>query len=136
MSLAVSVGFEPQPGFAVPDVRDRLAAAVRAFFSPLPLVPPDPTHPGGWPLEKPVNARELLSVASRARGVRLITGVEIAAAGPPADEIPVRGLQLPRVDHLSVAVGRPVPVASLRGQSAAGSGGPRPLPVPVVPREC
>lgn len=139
VSLTVSVGFEVQPGFAVPDVRDRLAGAVRAFFAPLPLGAPDATHPDGWPLEKPVNARELLAVASRVRGVRLITGAEIAADGiaTVAGEIVLQGLQLPRIDRLSVAAGAPVPLAALRGETVPPpKTGPKSLPVPVIPREC
>jgi Baseplate J-like protein len=138
VSLTVSVGFEVQPGFAVPDVRDRLASAVRAFLAPLPLDAADAMHPDGWPLEKPVNSRELLAVASRVRGVRLMTGAEIAADGIAAvdGEIRLRGLQLPRIDRLSVAAGTPVPIASLRGQAAPPKDGPKPLPVPVIPREC
>src|SRR5262249_41674368 len=59
VSLTVSVGFEAQPGFAIPEVRERLARAIRAFLAPLPVSDPsDATHPEGWPLEKPVNSRE------------------------------------------------------------------------------
>ena len=139
VSLTVSVGFEVQPGFAVPDVRDRLAAAVRAFLAPLPPDAPDAAHPGGWPLEKPVNARELLAVVSRVRGVRLINGALIAADGIATvdSEIKMRGLQLPRIDRLSVAAGAAVPLAALRGEAVPPAGsGPKSLPVPVIPREC
>ncbi len=139
VSLTVSVGFEVQPGFAVPDVRDRLASAVRAFLAPLPMDSPDATHPAGWPLEKPVNARELVAVASRVRGVRLINGAEIAADGIATvdSEIRLQGLQLPRIDRLSVSAGTPVPLSSLQGMAVdLPNTDPKPLPVPVIPREC
>lgn len=135
VGLAVSVGFEVQPGFAAPDVRNRLAQAVRAFLSPLPPAESDAAHPAGWPLQKPVNRRELLAVASRVRGVRLVNDVQLATGTSPLEDVPLVGLQLPRVDRLSVAVGPAVPVSALGGQPAFPTG-PRSLPVPVVPREC
>ncbi|MBY0460674.1 MAG: hypothetical protein K2V38_25430, partial [Gemmataceae bacterium] len=139
VGLTISAGFESQPGYSPPDVRDRVSAAVRAFLSPLPAGSPDAAHPDGWPLEKPVNARELLAVVSRVAGVRsaadvLLAGVGSATAVP---EVTLTGLQLPRVDRLSVTVGPPVPLGALTGGPSGPSGpGRKALPVPVIPREC
>ena len=64
---------------------------------------------------------------------------EIAADGIATvnGEIVLKGLQLPRIDRLSVAAGAPVPLAALRGETVPPpKTGPKSLPVPVIPREC
>jgi hypothetical protein len=100
----------------------------------------------GWPLRKPVTDRELLAVASRQAGVRLVTDVKIAeGAKAPTPQIPMSGLELPWVAGISVVVGEPLDLDQVRGLGAGGgigtppSGTPPPpqiVPVPVVPEEC
>jgi hypothetical protein len=94
----------------------------------------------GWPLCKPVTARELLAVASRVSGVLLVNDVWIAEGDKPkADQISISGLELPRILGITVAVGDPMDIDQLRGQTTAApvdATTPQIVPVPVIPEEC
>jgi hypothetical protein len=94
----------------------------------------------GWPLRKAVLALELQAVASRVDGVLLVNELRLAeGSGAAQAQIRMSGLELPRVVGISVAVGDPVDLDQVRGQSAGGDGGAAPsvlVPVPVVPEEC
>jgi hypothetical protein len=103
----------------------------------------------GWPLSKPVTARELLAVASRVPGVLLVSDVLIAEDDKAASQtIEIHGLELPRVAGISVSIGEPMDLGSLRGQAVVtggevstgeptgGTKPPRIVPVPIVPEEC
>jgi hypothetical protein len=89
--------------------------------------------------------RELLAVASRVRDVLFITRVLIAGTEDPvSSEIPMHGLELPRIAGLSVNAGDPIDIEQLRG-TASGAGGDQDqdqgqesgiVPVPVIPEEC
>jgi hypothetical protein len=155
----VSIGFEAQAGVPVPQVREAIKREVGQFLSPLPdpsldLLDED-AAPGlqrGWPLWKPLLDRELMAVASRVPGVLLITGVLLAGSdGARADQVGLRGLELPRLAGLSVIAGEPAPLAQLTGRGGSGAPGggtpgdgvPLPIPtgenvvpVPVIPEEC
>jgi hypothetical protein len=148
VDIWVSVGFEAQGGVAVPQVREAIKHELAAFLSPLPdpsvdLLEEEPSSGvrAGWPLWKPVAERELLAVASRAPGVRLISDLLLGGSdGNRADAVSMTGLQLPRIAGLSVVNGDPVPLAQLTGQTGGGGvpgdGRPGPLPVPIIPEEC
>jgi len=143
-------------GYPIAEVREAVKAALLQFLAPL-----DPTRVGtledqatplntpqyadvrkGWPLRKPVTDRELLAVASRVSGVLFVNDVKIAEGTKPSvAQIPMNGLELPRVAGVSVVIGDPLDLDQLRGQGAgAGTGGtgapPTLVPVPVVPEEC
>ena len=95
----------------------------------------------GWPLRKPVTAKELLAVASRVSGVLLVNDVLIAEGDrPSAPQIPINGLELPRVLGISVTIGDPMDMGQLRGDATAPKPGAKPtpkiVPVPVIPEEC
>lgn len=162
-SIYISAGFKPiavASSVSVAQVREAVKQAIVQFLSPLPpaagapldaqttatTAPEHAASQKGWPLLKPVVDRELMAVASRVPGVMLVTDVLLMlaeGASPPATEIPMSGLELPRIAGISVSVGDPIPIEQLRGQSAAiplGPGeGPTPgsfTPVPVVPQEC
>ena len=92
----------------------------------------------GWPLSKPVTGRELLAVASRVPGVLLVNDVWIAEGDKPkADQISISGLELPRVLGITVAIGDPMDIDQLRGQTTAvDTTAPQIVPVPVIPEEC
>lgn len=156
----VSIGLDLVAGVAVAAVRDAVAAAITKFLSPLPdsdalVLDPltslsalsDATRESkGWPLSKPVVALELVAVASRVLGVSFVTQVLLADdEGRQYDQIPMVGLELPSLAGLSVAVGPAVPISSLRGTAAGGSGAgagqpplqrPPTVPVPIIPEEC
>lgn len=148
----VSVGLQPIPGASVAQVREDVKAALLQFLSPLPASPGltagtaavqgnNGRRVNGWPLRTPVVDRELLAVASRVAGVQFVTQVQIAPGNDPVTtQINFSGLELPRVAGISVTVGDPVDLTSLRGQgSTSGPGtstGGTFVPVPVVPQEC
>lgn len=148
----VTVGLEVVAGVSQATVREAVKAALTAFLSPLPpedvdLLEPTVSLAGapqatvlqrGWPLRKAVVALELAAVASRVQGVALVRGVQLGlATGTAQEQVPLTGLQLPRLAGLSVAVGDPPSLDELRGTGTVATGAQRPfVSVPVVPEEC
>jgi hypothetical protein len=132
----ISVGFKPVAGASVVQVRDDIKKEIYAFLSPLPG-DNRTGHERGWPLLKSVVDRELMAVASRVREVLLITDINIAWNNqPPSDEIPMKGLDLPRIAGLSITVGDPLSMDQLRGQTSSTPSDSKIVPVPVIPEEC
>ena len=88
---------------------------------------------------------ELMAEAARVPGVLRVNGLKLAQGdgSEVPEELPLRGLQLPRLLGLSVEVGDALPIDNLlglgggdgSGQSNANARG-RVVPVPTVPREC
>jgi hypothetical protein len=145
----ISVGINVVAGVATAEVREAVKRALLDFLAPIQSASlsdsltslTTPTYASaqkGWPLSKAVTARELLAVASRVSGVLLVNDVLIAEdTKPSSDQIPMNGLELPRVMGISVSVGDPMNVDSLRGQAPAASApATRIVPVPVIPEEC
>jgi hypothetical protein len=153
----VSAGINVVAGVSIADVREAVKQALLLFLAPLPPSPAGlldnqvtllttPSYGSmkkGWPLRKPVTARELLAVASRVAGVLLVNDVLICeGTNPGVDQIEMTGLELPRVMGISVSIGDPMDLDQLRGQTTTVPGtvtttvAPRIVPVPVVPEEC
>ncbi|HEY2963001.1 MAG TPA: baseplate J/gp47 family protein [Pyrinomonadaceae bacterium] len=152
----VSAGINVVAGISTADVREAVKQALLGFLAPLQQSPAGlldnqvtllnaPSYGSmkkGWPLRKPVTARELLAVASRVAGVLLVNDVLISEGTKPAtDQIQMTGLELPRVMGISVSIGDPMDLDQLRGQSTPVFGttttvSPKIVPVPVVPEEC
>ncbi|HKO99544.1 MAG TPA: baseplate J/gp47 family protein [Pyrinomonadaceae bacterium] len=159
----VSVGISVVAGAAIAEVRESVKRSILDFLAPLKqsasaqldnqtafLQTPEYAYmQKGWPLSKPVTARELLAVASRVSGVLLVSDVLIAEDDKAASQtIEIHGLELPRVAGISVSIGEPMDLGSLRGQagtttvvpSPGGTTGetkpPKIVPVPIVPEEC
>lgn len=149
----ITVGINVVAGAAVPTVREAVRQALLQFLAPLNkaqaglLSDPEsafsPSQYGGaqngWPLRKAVTDRELLAVASRVPGVLLVNDVKIAEGTKPyIPQIPMSGLELPRVLGISVMVGDALDLDQLRGQTAptTTTTAPKVVPVPVVPEEC
>src|SRR5207247_727049 len=148
----ISVGFDALANASPAQVREDIKRALQRFLSPLPdaeaeadaepsgpFAQPTSTDTGeGWPLRKPVVALELLAVASRVPGVRLVNQVLLAMGdGSPASQVPMVGLELPRIAGISVAIGDPVDLDQLRGQQpppTTPTGAVK--PVPIIPEEC
>lgn len=131
----LSVGFEPVPGRDTASVREQLLADLRRWLSPL--------HGGtdgeGWPLETAVGRLSAWSMAARTVGVAHVTDVLLTgASGEERDQVPMRGLQLPRLVALDARRGDPPPIATVRGDVPEDpDGDARPtMPVPVVPQDC
>ncbi len=154
-SIWVSVGLKVLPGASVAEVREAVKQALLQFLAPLPadrIAPvteadalrplgPYASGPKGWPRRKSVIDRELMAVASRVPGVQLITQVIVAEGNQsPTTEIEMRGLELPRVLGLSVALGDPLDINQLRGSTPPSTTEPptppNVVPVPIVAEEC
>jgi hypothetical protein len=145
----ISLGITVAGGFTVPEVRDRVKQRLTEYLAPARDAERAATEgstalalPGmenGWPLRKAVNRLELMAEASREPGVLRVDELLLAqgTGGAVAMEVPLAGLQLPRIAGLSVEAGSAMPLDALRG---AGTGnvetGRRIVPVPVVPQEC
>ncbi len=147
----ISVGISVVAGMAVPEVRDAVTAALRAFLSPLPpdgvqtledvttvlRAPQRAERRKGWPLRKRVVAAELDAVANRVDGVLFVNDLLVAqGTGAAQASIPMTGLELPRVAGISVTVGDPLDLDRLRGQRPEPTEASSFVPVPVVPEEC
>ncbi len=147
----ISAGINVVAGVATAEVREAVKRALLDFLAPVNrsstlsddltslTSPTFALRQKGWPLSKAVTARELLAVASRVSGVLLVNDVLLAEDIKPATEqIPMNGLELPRVMGISVVIGEPLDLDQLRGQAApvAGTPAPKVVPVPVIPEEC
>jgi len=146
----ISAGINVVAGVATAEVREAVKRALLDFLAPISstsgltdsltslTTPAYATAQNGWPLSKAVTARELLAVASRVSGVLLVNDVLIAEdTKPSSDQIPMNGLELPRVMGISVSIGDPMDLDSLRGQTPVTTApATRIVPVPVIPEEC
>ena len=132
----ISVGINVVAGVATAEVREAVKRALLDFLAPVNRS--NDTSQKGWPLSKAVTARELLAVASRVSGVLLVNDVLLAEDIKPATEqIPMNGLELPRVMGISVVAGEPMDLDQMRGQTpVAATPAPKIVPVPVIPEEC
>jgi len=146
--LAVAVGFDAIAGSDVAAVREEIKAALRRFLSPLlgghPVQPASSGAPAprGWPLETAVEDRELWAQVARVPGVASVRGVRMwDGSGAEVRTLPLSGLRLPRLDHVSVRAGEAEELSGVfaGGGSGTGTGGGSPSrrrPVPVIPRSC
>ena len=157
-SVWVSVGISVVAGFSAAVVREQVKERIKQFLAPvraaaagqlesqttLLTTPHVAEARKGWPLRRPVIARELEAEVARVEGVALVSQLFLAGqTGGTAERIEMEGLQLPRLDGISVTVGDPLPINQLRGDITGGEGGPtappkrgKRVPVPVVPKEC
>jgi hypothetical protein len=149
--LSVAVGFEPIAGSDIATVREEIKAVLRRFLSPLVGGHPvraaafDEPAPRGWPLEAPVEDREVWAQVARVPGVSSVRGVRMwDGSGVELQRLPTSGLQLPRLDNIAVRAGdaEDLREAITGGAGAGGGGGAaggaarRRRPVPVIPRSC
>ena len=150
----VSIGLTVAGGRSSAEVIDAVKRRIAAYLSPLPapgtgfagsstaLYAPE-ADPAlrGWPLDRAVHARAILAEAARVPGVVEVADVLLAlGAGSAVETVPINGIELPELLGLSVTIGEPEDLATLRGTTASNangtsSGQPR-LPVPIVPETC
>ena len=142
--LWVSVGFDPLPGVSVATVTEAIRTRLQAWLHPLdPAAEEIPQQAGaivswgqGWPLRKPVVALELAAEVARVPGVRLVSEVQLlSSAGQRVAQIPLTGLELPRLVSLAINAGAAIAVEDLRGTCPATPAPPT-VPVPIIPGEC
>jgi hypothetical protein len=144
--LAVSVGVDPIAGSDVAALREEVKAALRRFLSPtvgghpVRSSPFEEPAPRGWMLEAAVEDRELWAQVARVPGVSSVRGVRMwDASGAEIERLAVSGLQLPRLDQVSVRTGDPEDLKDVvtgTAPPAAGGAAKKRRPVPVVPRSC
>ncbi|MFE9690603.1 putative baseplate assembly protein [Micromonospora sp. NPDC005806] len=131
----VSVGIVTLAGQVPTLIEQAVAAAVRAFLSPLT----GGLAGIGWPLGVAVRTRDIEAVATRVLGVRYVDSVVMAAAFAggalvsPLDTVEITGLQMPDATVFAGS-GPAADPASLIGGSQATP--PSTVPVPVVPPTC
>jgi hypothetical protein len=128
VGVSVSVGINIMSGSDVATVREAVAAGLKKFLSPLN----GGADETGWPVQKAVASLELLAQAVRVPGVVSVNGLNLFdEAGNKQDTIAMTGLQLPRLDAVSVSQGQPQPLTP-----SAPVPVKKRLPVPVLPVEC
>lgn len=156
----ISIGINVVAGFAVAETRESVKKSVQSFLQPFNTAASQPTGnaivpaanaqtaetANGWALRKPVTVGEILAVATRVSGVLFVNRVLLAEGSSQAQEqIAMRGLELPRILGISVAIGEPISLDSLRGGVTApptnepptnGQPPRRVVPIPVVSDEC
>ncbi|HEY0022139.1 MAG TPA: baseplate J/gp47 family protein [Longimicrobium sp.] len=164
--VSLAVGFDAIAGSDIAAVREEVKAALRRFLSPLQGGHPvratafDEPAARGWLLDTAVEDRELWAQVARVPGVSGVRGVRGVrmwnAAGAEIRTLGISGLQLPRLDHLSVRTGDPEDLKdAITGGAGTGAGGTgaggtgaggtgtgaggaarKRRPVPVIPRSC
>ncbi|HSK74531.1 MAG TPA: baseplate J/gp47 family protein [Pyrinomonadaceae bacterium] len=144
----ISIGINVAAEKSVGEVREAVKKRLLDFLAPVnPAAGSFDGQNGktdkGWRLRKPVIAKELLGAASRVDGVMFVNDVLLAEGNNPhSEQIPMNGLELPRVLGISVSIGDPLPLSQLRGTTTGtgGTGDSQPprriVPIPVIPEEC
>lgn len=152
LGIWLSIGIEVEANHQAAEVIEAVKAHIARYVSPLadstialpellgPLYASE-TDPAlrGWPLGKPVNARNVLAEVARVAGVVSVADVILASGnGPAVEQVAITGLQLPELLGISVVAGDPVPLDSVRGARVglSASQSPPRLPVPVVAETC
>jgi len=135
VSVAVEIvpaGSDPASPNSAAVVREEVKKRVQAFLAPLDGAG------GGWRLRRPLIRLELMAEVSRVPGVALVNSLLLATTtGEPVEVIPTKGLELPRIDGIEVAIGAdPLPLDQLRGTVATTPKTRRVVPVPAIPAEC
>ncbi|MEP6925801.1 MAG: baseplate J/gp47 family protein [Pyrinomonadaceae bacterium] len=150
----ISIGINVVASYAVSEVREAVKKVLTEYLAPLGkdgvnlsgdqillLTAPERVRQNrGWRLRKPVTAQEILAAATRVEGVLFVNQVLLAQGdSAPQEQVPMNGLELPRILGISVAIGDAVSLNQLRGQATPGSTGTkkrRTVPIPVIPEEC
>src|SRR5262249_6241300 len=131
----ISVGIKVQGGYFPDLVRQAVSDGLRSYLSSLRGLGP---NGGGWPLRKILLSKDLEAAATRVDGVEYVDSLLLGVNG--ADEIAeydFTGLQLPRLDGLSVVVGSAQPLASVLGTAVQpAQPGVSVVPVPVIKAVC
>jgi hypothetical protein len=131
----VSVGIAVQSGYFPDLVRNAVSDGLKRYLSSLRGFGPTGT---GWPLRRRLLAKDLEAAATRIDGVEYVDSLLLGISG--ADEVPYgdfTGLQLPRLDGLSVVEGAAQPLASTIGAVVQPSQpGVSIVPVPVIKAKC
>jgi predicted phage baseplate assembly protein len=147
--LVISVGVNVVAGFNAGEVVDAVRQRLRQWLAAvgdasLPEVVPIAGTAGnarrrGWPLRTAVTEKELLAEVARVAGVLSVNEVLLAEKGQGEQpQVPMSGLDLPRIVGLAVGVGDPLPLDAVTGvaDTAIPAMTRRRIAVPVTPERC
>lgn len=131
----VSIGIAVQAGYFPDLVRQAVTVGLQNYLSSLRGLGPTG---GGWPLRKRLLSKDLEAAATRIAGVEYVDSLELGVVdATPITEYDFAGLQLPRLDGLSVVEGTAQPLASVLGNVVQpAQPGVSIVPVPVVKAKC
>jgi hypothetical protein len=150
----VSVGINVVASKSFPTVRDQVAATIRAFLASVraqggttngdPFASLFADMPKGWPLRRAIVDIELTAVVSRVPGVSSVTNLFLAKnTDPVTTTIALKGLELPRLEGVSVSLDSAVSLDEFRGKTTPSAPTPpggqppaRVIPIPAIPGEC
>jgi hypothetical protein len=132
----ISVGIAVLGGYATGPVREAVKQELLRFLSPL-----YGGHRGlGWPLDVSVLPSELEAVVARVDGVRLVSSLLLGTATTNnVANVPIAGLQLPRLVGVSVTDGDAIPLSQLKSAPPVTDNlpeGQRWTGIPVLPERC
>jgi predicted phage baseplate assembly protein len=135
LPVYVSVGVAVQAGYFPDLVRQAVTAGLRNYLSSLRGLGPTG---GGWPLRKKLLSKDLEAAATRIDGVEYVDSLQLGVNNAtPITEYDFTGLQLPRLDGLSVVEGTAQPLASVLGSVVQpAQPGVSIVPVPVIKAKC
>lgn len=130
----VSVGIELLGGYGASVVQENVRQALLTFLSPLRGGP----QAKGWPLNVKVLPKELEAVVARVEGVRLVNSPFYLESKDDISipEIPMEGLELPKLVGISVTTGQPVSIGELKGNLKNTPDLSKWKPIPVLPERC
>lgn len=144
--LAVSVGVVVKSGHPIEGVRRWVELLVRQFLAPLPPYGPEGQ---GWPLGRPVIARELEAAVVQVEGVQYLSGaIRLAydnqnGATPnwvrDVERVPLHPWEVVELDKVLVVDGPPLdPLSVLTPADQNDPTGKKqvPIPVPKLKQEC
>lgn len=115
--IVISIGLDVVPGVDFAPVREHVKQAVERFLSPFK----GGFDEDGWALGHDVDARELLAIAARVKGVARINQVLLGSSKASGKvTVPMKGLDLPHVLAVSVSAGAPQNLDELLGKAPAG----------------
>jgi Baseplate J-like protein len=130
----VSVGVEIRAGHFRDQVIQAVTARLEEYLSALAPGGPDET---GWPLGKRLLKRDLEAVITRVAGVEFVASLELGVGSPlDVESRTLAGLQLPRLDLLSVRQGEAEPLSSIITAPVGPTIEPTIVPVPVTKSKC
>ena len=137
--LAISLAVQVKDGYGLDAVRDWVDLLLRQYLAPLPPYGPE-GH--GWPLGRPVRARELEGVAMQAEGVEYIEVLRLAddqgeagtADWVEQDVVALADWEVPMVAAIAMVAAGIAPPAP--GEDLAPPPATPPVPLPVLRDEC
>ncbi len=134
-ALAVAVGLEIKPGYAIDAVRSWVELVLRQYLAPLP-----PFGPAGegWPLGRQVIGAELEAAALQVEGVEFLRGLRLARYEAGTDkwikgDVGLAVNEMPELEEITVVEGPPLEPGVAVGAPPADR---TPVPVPVEVDEC